>query len=347
MEPDQIFFQNFILPDLSRVDIRTEHGANAYLQQFSQLGGDCLSNDAEEISKLCSKRQLNIMDQSKLVSKNMFVGFIAQAASYDVFRKHVTRNTIMAWLNLLTEQIKKFTTNRDWINTGKLPYHDTILFDTCTGILRHAVPTVLAFEGEFFAAVADFVKARKGKGQALPCEDVGYTFTAIVANSYLTSTRNFDNPWTTEKVLKKLEATGILEQFLRCVTVPETYESLGPPLHTFLDEFQHCIPFVSKKLKPGQPCGDVINAILEGRDGSKVKHPAVLNKLRTMMRLASSVDPEHKFGDLNKICRNCGKLDGSDALMRCARCQGAWYCSKEVSHMNKKNPISFVRVCEF
>mmetsp|Transcript_5066 Transcript_5066/g.12084 ORF Transcript_5066/g.12084 Transcript_5066/m.12084 type:complete len:485 (+) Transcript_5066:75-1529(+) len=328
------------LMDGRRVDICTESGANSFLQSGSQ-SKEYMANNVEKMSKICAKRRLNAKDKSDLLAMNLFFENISRYGSHDVFRQNVEHSTIMAWLDHLIERIMRFATNRNWITNGELSTLDTSLLNSCISMMCHAVPVALAFESELFNSLADFVKARKGNGRALPCPDIADTITLIVSNAHNTSRVAFDNTWTTEKALKKLEATGVLEQFIRCATVPQPYDFSAPGLFKMLDEFQACVPFISTNLQRGQPCGDVVIAILEGRDGSRLQRPSILNKLNTMIRFAASVDPEHKCGDGNKMCRKCGKSDSSESfqesLMKCGRCHQAYYCNRECQKADWKD----------
>ncbi|CAJ1942148.1 unnamed protein product [Cylindrotheca closterium] len=320
------------LMDGRSVDICTESGANSFLKSGSKCH-DYMANNVEKMSKICAKRKLSAKDKGDIMAMNLVFDSVAQYGSHNIFRKHFEHSTIKAWLAHVIEQIQRFTTNRNWITTGNLSTYDTSLLNSCISMMCHAVPVAIAFETEFFNVLADFVKARKGNGRALPCADIADTITLIVSNAYNTSKNTYDNTWTTEKSLKKLEATGVLEQFIRCATVPQAHDFSAPGLFRMLDEFQACIPFISKKLLQGQPCGEVAMAILEGRDGSRVQRPSVINRLKTMLRFATSIDPDHKCGDGNKMCRKCCKSDHSksfqSSLMKCARCHQAYYCSRE------------------
>ena len=204
----------------------------------------------------------------------------------------------------------------------------------------HAVPTAMALESDLFQRLADMIRARKAHtGRALPSKDVSETITLLVSNAYISCRMAFDNPWTTEKALKKLEATEILAEHLRCATIPqqataEEERLAAPGLFRMLDDLQACAPFLGKKFKPGEPCGDVVQTILQGTDGSPIQRPSILAKLRTIVRVVDSINREdHDPTTIGKMCRYCGKSEHSQAfqnsLMLCGNCKQAYYCSKD------------------
>ncbi|CAJ1942146.1 unnamed protein product [Cylindrotheca closterium] len=328
------------LSDGRCVDIFTQAGADAYLEFGMSNAPMSLSGNVKDMSKLLSKRKLNAKDMGELEKMNAFSNGICSYASHDVFRQAMPASEIEVWLEFAIERINTFSTNHIYITTGKLANYDLSLLSTCLAMMLHPVPTALVFESQFFQALAGFVKARKGNGRALPCADICATVTLMVSNAYMATRAAFDNKWTSEKALKKLEATGVLEEFIRCATVPQPPHCCSPQLSLMIGEFQTCTPFLTKKLVKGQPCGDVVHAILEGRDGSRAERPNILNGLKTMVRFVESIDPVQKDAIDYRICRMCGKGDTSESfqqsLMKCARCQQAYYCSKSCQRADWK-----------
>ncbi len=90
---------------------------------------------------------------------------------------------------------------------------------------------------------------------------------------------------------------------------------------------QTCWQRVKKKLKSGTPTGDILDAVIAGKDGpinDKVK--ADLTKLQSLARFSNG-NKDHA-----KMCSHCGKCETqTDAakLMKCQRCKVTYYCSKE------------------
>ncbi|CAJ1957534.1 unnamed protein product [Cylindrotheca closterium] len=135
---------------------------------------------------------------------------------------------------------------------------------------------------------------------------------------------SFDNVWSSEKALKKLEATGILEVYFRCLPA---MQQLDHRVMDILIEIQYCPILLNKKCKRGSPCGEALWAILEGNDG----RPDLIKKMQRIHKFVelSVVDP---FRVRHATCGCCGIGDTSAAfqksLMKCSRCKTALYCSK-------------------
>ena len=264
------------LPDGSCVELCTQEGANAFLQ----YGGrnpttpmEFLSDSAERISQIRRRKdRLSGQDQEELLMYYSYALALFRYASEDVFREYVPETELEAWLDCIRQELSRLVNHRQWIETGDLQPHDAHVLHSCIHLFYHAVPTALAMESDLFQRLADMIRARKPHtGRALPSQDVSETITLLVSNAYISCRMGFDNPWTTEKTLKKLEATGILAQHLRCATIPQQPATtttpaeerlVAPGLFRMLDDLQACAPLLGKKFKPGQPCGDVVQAIL-------------------------------------------------------------------------------------
>ena len=191
--------------------------------------------------------------------------------------------------------------------------------------MNHLFPISCAFGGEIFKALANFVQAQKETtGRALPCDSVCCIVAVVISNAYFTSRYRFESTnWTAKQALKKLESTGVLEEFIRSASCPEASSEDRPAVLHMLDELQECLSFIIKRLKSGRPCGDVVVAILEGRDGSTVENRILLNKLETIKRFLE----QHEDG--HDMCSYCGKLDLQASFKMCCKCKESFYCSEE------------------
>ena len=85
-----------------------------------------------------------------------------------------------------------------------------------------------------------------------------------------------------EKAFKKLEACGMLAQYIRCSTAntPELIGNIG--VLKVYDELIKCSALIKKKFAIGQPCGDVVHSILHGTDYSK-RNTDLIKKLKTII----------------------------------------------------------------
>eukprot|EP00978_Attheya_sp_CCMP212_P016325 scaffold42639_cov37-Attheya_sp.AAC.8 len=332
-----------LLPDGRNIDICTPAGADIFL---ATKEGDFkfLSSNIDAASKIRTKKKLRAGDKSHLTQIYFTVDSIAKYGTPELFRAHVPQAEIQVWVDHVIAELKKRTQDARWISTGTLENHDAFILIPCISMFMHSVPVALAFEKDFFRVLADFVLARKGSGSGsgsnLPSADVSDTISLIVSNAIITCLYSFDKPWTAEKIFKKLEACGMLEQFMRCSTVPQEYDSsahgeskFAPGLYKTYDELLTCIAFLKKKFKQGEPCGDCLSAILNGTDGHTPKRPSVMKKLKTIASYGELLQPSGTKGDDLRICRHCNKMETSQefqmALKQCSRCGNAFYCSKE------------------
>jgi len=332
-----------LLPDGRNIDICTPAGADIFLAT-KEGEFEFFSSNIGTASNIRTKKKLSAGDKSNLTQIYFTVDSIAKYGTPAVFRAHVPRSEIQVWVDHVMAELKKKTLDARWISTGTLEEHDAFILIPCICMFMHPVPVALAFEKGFFRVLADFVLARKGSGSGsnLPSADVCDTISLLVSNAIISCLYSLDNPWTSEKTFKKLEACGMLEQFMRCSTVPQEYDTnsgrygpLGyaPGLYKTYDELLTCIAFLKKKFKKGEPCGDCLSAILNGTDGHKPKRPSVMKKLKTIASYGELLQPSGTKGDDLRICRHCNKMEPSQefqmALKQCSRCGSAFYCSKK------------------
>jgi len=290
---------------------------------------DDLSSALKEIAKIRQKSTRNDDDKLKLFELQACITIFAKMADCKLFCDQIPESEIQVWMDGTIEDIKTLSSKPSWINTGVLNELDEMVLDSCIGLFHHAVPVVLAFESDFFQVLAGFVQARLGSenGRALPSERIWRSVSAIVSLAFRASITVFDNKWRPEKFLRKLETTGVLEQLLRCLTVPQEQDDVAYALD-LLQCLQACPDFLSRKFKEGKPCGDTLRAILDGNDGSTRMVPEIRNELEAIAMLLHVMEPDVEY-EAKKPCGYCGKSDSSEDLMQCSRCRGILYCSKD------------------
>lgn len=130
--------------------------------------------------------------------------------------------------------------------------------------------------------------------------------------------------WDQETIFKILEATGILGQVFRCITQPP-YPSEVQNHLIMMDNIMQCPVLVKKKLKPGQPTGDILANVIAGKDGCKgSRNKAAMSRLENLQRMCSLYND--KLADevnflVGKSCRNCNKgttdLEFQNSLLVC------------------------------
>jgi hypothetical protein len=93
---------------------------------------------------------------------------------------------------------------------------------------------------------------------------------------------------------------------------------------------QTCLQLVKKKLKSGTRTGDILDAVIAGKDGPiNEEAKSALIRLQTLARLSNTKDNETTEV---KICRHCEKIEtpmDSAKLMKCQRCKEAYYCNRK------------------
>ncbi|CAJ1949129.1 unnamed protein product [Cylindrotheca closterium] len=80
---------------------------------------------------------------------------------------------------------------------------------------------------------------------------------------------------------EKLEVTGFLEDFLRCATVPFPDPESTDWNEMLLDmrySLKVSAPFLYERFQKDELCGDTLQAILNGRDGSRSGMPSQVEK---------------------------------------------------------------------
>jgi hypothetical protein len=314
---------NVLLPDGRNVNIRTQEGADIF------IGGpdfEGFSSNMEDVNRIQQKQNLSNQDKGRLEAHYVMVDVLAQHASPNVF-KQIPKSELKSWWDHTIVVIQKLTTSGRWTRTGSLEEHDAFCLNACVPMLTHPQNCLLAFESIFFAVLAAFVQAVQSSPSkmTLPCADVSETVCMICSNARFTLVGpSSSTPWGGDKIFKKYEASGILVQFIRCSTVPQPREASGL-IKTYEDLLQ-CNVLLKKKFKKGEPCGDVVHAILKQKDGHPAKTKRIVTFLTSIAKLAGTLQTDINM--VRTMCRHCAK-HSSGKLMACAKCHQAFYCSRK------------------
>mmetsp|Transcript_31791 Transcript_31791/g.76998 ORF Transcript_31791/g.76998 Transcript_31791/m.76998 type:complete len:505 (-) Transcript_31791:211-1725(-) len=317
-----------VLPNGIRVDVRTRAGTAAFLK-YSNV--NYLSSKVREMRKIQKKKKLNADDEAMLGELNYFISIIAENADpcRDLFRERVAESEVQCWLEYNIEEVKRLTTSETWIKTGDIFQGLGEMIRGWIFMFSHAVPVAFAFDSDFFSALADMIKARKGEGRALPSEKICFCIAhCLVPNAVYVATSQFDNTWSTEKAFKKLEASGLLEQFLRCATAPAPQ---GAPVSYFGELLQSLLDFpvfLSRKFKRGDPCGDAVTAIVDGKDGSRRIRPEIMKTFQNIDGLRNAADPSG-LSPMRSACAFCKERVLRSKMMTCSGCHWNQYCCSE------------------
>lgn len=334
---------NLQIDDGSFVNVFEEGGPDAFLRGTSLKNMTIFSSVVSEIKEILKKakkkKKVNAADKGKLKGFHNFLVAVSGHSTFTLFDEKVPASEIQCWLEFTIDEIKRFTAMPKWINTGTLEKHDMDILQTCMSMFNQANVVRAAFGSGFFRALGDMVKVRKGNNALMPADDVGEIIALVIANGYYTTRSKFgDNSWPSERGFRKLDDCGVLEEFLRCATVPNQDAVVDTQisdtvLKLTFDELQACMVILQQRFKKTDACGKVVHTILAGKDGRKPPRAQIFRRLQEIAKSLNSMDqPSGELVQTAKTCRKCLKCDPSEAfqksLMRCARCQSAYYCSK-------------------
>ncbi len=329
-----------LLLDGRNVNLFTREGADAYLLSFGNKNYVGFSANLPNVMILRQKSRPT--EQDKFVMNFTYTSFIqiSMSASPDIYDTIIPKTELESWFDHVNAVFPLLQNNKTWKRTGRLEEHDYAALSLNAFLVFHQKALQVGFEKGLYKTIASFVESREAP--KLPDVKIARTITHIVNNSF--ASYCFNKKAQTEKFWKKLEASGLLLQYIRCSTYPEIQDDA---LYVcYRDLLQHNLPLMKKKFRKGTTGGDVLQAILEGRDGSKRQDPKVLRFLRNIVTFAkdsqglSLMDPPSPVsrhsnvgtGDL-KMCQHCKKMDSSKefqaSIMKCSRCRTAYYCSKE------------------
>jgi hypothetical protein len=129
-----------------------------------------------------------------------------------------------------------------------------------------------------------------------------------------------------------LEKTGLLGQLIRCFPA---YPQLSAQIVTSL---QACSQLVQNKLKSVTPTGDILDAVIAGKDG-----PINLETRSCLVQLQSLAWLSNNSNEDIKMCSHCSKIEiQTDSsllmecqrckvtlLMECQRCKVTYYCNRD------------------
>jgi len=312
--------ETFILKfsDGRRFDIGTKEGANALLRGLTKF--DLFSSKMKAIiSKIQKKKRLNNNDKGVIRDATFVLRELSRHCDEVLFREKIPLSEIQCWLDFTILQLHKMSSDPKWIHQGHWEVYDQRLLGSTLAMLRHPVPVDFAFEGKFFQALADFAKAYKGRGCSRNHEPDFKMIVPIVLVAFASSKKYSDTISSFELAVERLEASGVLEQVFRCIAISRSFEPYAVDVMSpFLDELGTCSgEFLGKKFNKGQPCGDMLYAILD---------QGLTNFPEISIRLENIKDRVEQMG----VCNNCGKSEEElqKLFLMCSGCRSNVYCSE-------------------
>ena len=200
--------------EVTHLTADTRNGAHASTRKtgqfnfFSSIIGGKLATSQEEC-------------QVQLIEMNLIAHALAENCDPEIFDR-IPKSEIECWMDHVMEQITERTKDDRCAHTGILSdrSHTYLLLKQCVSMFMHSVSTSLAFEKGFFQVLANFIASRKTP--SLPCtEIVARNVVMIMSNVLYTVSSNQEILLTVEEAFKKLESSGMLVQYIRCLTTTQ------------------------------------------------------------------------------------------------------------------------------
>mmetsp|Transcript_14247 Transcript_14247/g.16143 ORF Transcript_14247/g.16143 Transcript_14247/m.16143 type:complete len:489 (-) Transcript_14247:583-2049(-) len=307
--------------DGSEADLLTTSGADVYLDHQSCCPP--LSKPCEFMTKLY-KKKLNLSTKQRIRDSLVVIGEVLSWGSESLVA-NLPAKEIESWVDFATMLLRDRSKDPKYIKNATLQAFDMDLLNALLHTGNHVRILEVGLERGLFHALAGLIAARKAPN--MPNDETAESFCTIYASIVKNMTNKSACYYSPEKILKLMEDTGLLAQFIRCSTVPFRSWDKDNIYHMYV-HLLNCQVLIRKKFKRGQPSGDVIDAILMRKDGHKTfRDQKVLTNLRSMQKIAVDIDfISRKGGDLS-MCRYCNEL--GEGYQTCSRCLTTRYCSRE------------------
>lgn len=305
------------LPDGRVVDILTTQGADTLLsvKPVATMFIDSSLGEADTARKRLESREISKQElhslQEVLVRNYLILANVANNASEGVFRA-IGQSQIDRLLVHTSKVFSELSTNIRWTKTGVLEKHNQELLESLICFMKHPIFVDRVMSGDLLSILATLCAGRQGT--EMPCPMVTETILGIVNNFRVCLL--FAN-WEAEQIFKRIEASGLLAQVLRCITQPSPNPDAIVSHLAVMDELMICQSLVRKKLKPGEPTGDILACVLAGNNGFKgTRDERVMTRLRNLHKMACVLNQKTVLSDgtnmAGNVCRCCGKADFSE-----------------------------------
>jgi hypothetical protein len=292
------------LPNGRKIELASREGADDLVDT---VGTDFISTN------------LTATDHEELMFAYVIIVTVAETASPLKIASGIPESELRTFIEHTRNTLKTLSTDRNWLRSGALRRHHELLLQAVASFSRHPSFLKIFLSSEGMEAVAKFYASRKKNDTPSQC--VARSIVMVVHNAIFVLTQEGAG----EKAFGTIEKTGLLGQFIRCVPADTEFSA------HIVTSLQSCLQLVKKKLKSGTRTGDILDAVIAGKDGPiNEKAKSSLAKLQSLARLSND-NYDSKYANL-KMCRHCDKdetqMDGAK-LMTCQRCKSVYYCSRE------------------
>jgi hypothetical protein len=307
MGTGEVIVQEVQLPNGRKIEIASREGADDFVDA---VGTDFISTN------------VFATDDIELIYFYSVAITVFKEASPEKIASGIPESELHTYIEHTLNTLHALSFDRDWLSSGALPIWHDLFLGTVAFFSRHLSFFKLFHANEGMEAVAKFYASRK-KNAAPISRSVVHWIIRLVGN--ILCVLDLDGVFLTE-AFGIIEKTGLLGQFIRCV--PVNAEDSDDIVTMLLK----CLQVVKKKLKPGTPTGDILDAVIAGKDGPINKEAkSSLVRIQRLARLSNDNYNTMKSAVL-KICHHCDRLETQmegPKLMQCQRCKTSYYCNRE------------------
>jgi len=312
------------LTDGRNVDLNTPYGADAYLTQ-----PNCppFSKTLKAVKKMAKKKINGEVKKQLYENINMFGALFANASESIV--EQTAYEELAAWISFI-QWVLEIRTKYNRAGTWRDEDFDERIFVNIGCTFRYYTFVEIIYEQKLLHTMAEFMSAQP----RLPCDGIAESYCSSFTNLIACLQNHHEDSWDVEKIQKlfmKMESCGALVHYLKCSTCPPTWDHnmVNMSRVNILKSLQQCTDLLRKRFCIGTPCGDMLEKILQGKEGyPRNKHAQIQSTLRNIYEIATSIsDGIGKRNEVKDICRYCNKT--GDDFKRCGRCKTAFYCSRE------------------
>jgi hypothetical protein len=228
-----------LLPNGRKLELASSEGADDFVDI---VGSDFISTN------------LTATDDQELMSAYTLMFMVAENASPEKIASGIPESELRTLVDTLS-------TYSNWLCSDKAATHHEFLLKTVTSFSKHPSFIKIFLSNEGMEAVAKLYACIRKKN-ASPENCVAVLILMLVDNVLLVL---IEQGLSFEKAFGTIEKTGLLGQFIRCVPVDPDFST------HIVTRLQTCLQLVKKKLKSGTPTGDILDAVIAGKDGPITK----------------------------------------------------------------------------
>jgi hypothetical protein len=268
-----------VLPNGRKIELHSKKGADEFVDT---VGTDFISTS------------LTAADDPELQWLTFALVMVANNTSPEKIASRIPESELRTLVDHSRDTFDTLSTDSKWLLSGTVSLRHQLFLNVVTAFSKHPSFFKIFLSNGGMEAVAKFCASRKKNDTPTDC--VAELILVLVHSALTQEGHRIDKAFGT------IEKTGLLGQFIRCVPVnPELSANIVECLQT-------CLQLAKTKLKAGTPTGDILDAVIAGRDGPvNGKAKSDLVGLQRLARLSND-----KYGsecNVVKTCCYCKKLE--------------------------------------